>query len=163
MGSGVHMDVDAAGVVDLGPRTPQCPHDLLDGGDVVIPADGGHQFHRVGPPDSSGPPSRFALDGGVAYDLPLPAFRIPDRIGVIVSAYMGGGGRKMAGDHPGSCGPGEAGHLDLNSKTLVLHSGSPSACVGGLGWDGFTGRRGRSLTLLLLSRYSRTGSGTDCS
>jgi hypothetical protein len=159
MRRGIHMNMDAAGVVDSGASGSELPHQFLYRFDVLVLADGRHKFHRVVPACRS-VASIAAADGGIADHFPLPVLLIADRIGIVSAAYMGGLRTKVTGDDPRCCAAGQAGHFDLNAEVLASQAGSPPVADGTPTAEEGAGRGFFGLAAALLSAFSSMNSRT---
>ena len=152
------MDMDPAAAVDHPAVFSESPDDLLDGLDVLVPADRGDHLYRIVTGCSA--VLGFTTDGRVTHHLPGASLAVLCQVGVIAAANIGRIPHKKTGDHIGRLVPGDAGHLDLDTKSLCPQSLPPLST----GRASFLTRLGRSLTGVdLRSRYSCTASGTDFS
>ena len=120
----IHMDMDAAAVIDLGTAPAKLPHQLLDGLHVLVFADRGHHLHRVQAAGSP-LPSCLTADAGITDHLPPSALTIRNGISIIAAAHMGGFRSEVLCNDLRRRIAGNAGHFDLDTEVLGSQPGSP--------------------------------------
>ena len=121
----IHVDVDAAAVIDLGTPLAKLPDQLLYGFDILILADRGHDLHGIQAAGRSFPPCLTA-DTGVTDHLPLSACAVSHGVGVVGTTNMGSLRSEMLGNDLRRRMAGNACHLDFNAKVLFSQPSSPS-------------------------------------
>ena len=135
MVGGVHVDMDAAGVVDLPSGMTHLPHTFLKFRQLIISQLGGDHFHPVVPIPSPRIAVRclsFPLDTGVAHQFPFFIFCVPDNPCAIGATFVPGRSPEVICQSDGSLFSCDAGELHLHAEALVLHidhaaSSRPSA------------------------------------
>ena len=126
----VHMDVQAAGAVDLCPSMPDLPHTLLELGQLRIGQFGRDHLHPVMPVSGLLIAAwRLALtaDAGVAHQFPLFVFCVFDNPGVIDPTSVQGHRPEIIRQRLRGLFTGDARHLYFDTEALVLHPGHAAA------------------------------------
>ena len=118
------MDMNTAAVVDPCATLPQLPDQRLDGGNILVFADWGHYLHRIVPAGSACAPG-LAANAAVTDHLPASSNFVAYGVTVITAAHMNRFRVEVLGDDFRGGVAGNARHLDLNAKILILQPGSP--------------------------------------
>ena len=134
MVGGVHVDMDAAGVVDLSAGMAHLPHTFLKFRQLIKSQLGGDHFHPVVPIPSPRIAVRclsFPLDTGVAHQFPFFIFCVPDNPCAIGAAFVPGRSPEVICQSDGSLFSCDAGELHLHAEALIFQPDqvtSPSSC-----------------------------------
>ena len=122
------MHMDPAGFVYKGSPLFQFSHDLLNGDNVLIPADGAYHFRLVFTVSryllSSCPFLR--INASVTHKFPLPPLRIQRRVGIIIGSDIAAAGPEVFRRRFRRGLTGDACHLDLDPKSLFFEIHLPS-------------------------------------
>ena len=111
MGAGVYVDMDAAGRIHNRPAVPELAYHLLEISDISIPQDRTHHFRGILPFRRLPLPACclfLAGNGSIAH--------------AIAVSHMTEAGSKVPRYNAGCFLPGNACHLNLNSKPLCPHT-----------------------------------------
>ena len=130
----VHMDVEAAGIVHLGPGPLHPPHTLLEHGELVIGELGRDHLHPVVPAlviigDDLIAADGFLLreDATVAHQLPAFPLGVFYHPGVISAARILSLCPEIFRQRPCSLPPGDASHFHLHTEALVFQTNHAAA------------------------------------
>ena len=126
----VHMDMEAAGAVDLCPRMPDLPHTLLKLGQFCIGELWRHHFNFI--------PSvvcmfiaiqrlTLTVDTAIAHQFPFFVFCVFNDPCIIGATFIPGHCSKIVRQRLRGLLAGDASHLYLDAEILVLHPSHAAA------------------------------------
>ena len=129
---GIHMNMDTAGVIDLGTDPFHPPHTLLESGEFWIGQLGGDQLHTkifdvIFQILCSGP--LLPNNAGVADQLPLLARGVLHFPGIIDAAFGFRYGPKVVRQRLSGLLTGDTGHLHFYAEALVFQAGHAASPI----------------------------------
>ena len=126
----VHMDVQAAGTVDLCPRMPDLPHTLLELWQLRIGQFGRNHLHFILPVICLFVAMQclsLCTDASVTHQFPLFVFCVFDDPCIINPTFVLWDRSEIICQRLRGLFTGDAGHLHLDAEILVLHPGHAAA------------------------------------
>jgi hypothetical protein len=118
----IDMHMDTAASIRQCPMLFQLPDDLLNRHNILIATDGTYHLRLIFSPCIDLSPIRFFLRcyTPITHKLPLPPLRVNGCIGIVIGSQIFDSSSKILCRYLSRFRTGNAGHLNLNAKFLLL-------------------------------------------